>query len=353
MNDIYLIGEVGWEITLQTVIDAVEASDRNEPLTIHIHSHGGAVYDGLAIYNYLKGLEQEVHTKSSGLVASIASIIFLAGKKDTRSINSTDNFLIHLPSGGSWGNAEDLEKSAEELRKIEQKLADIYASETDLTSDEAKELMKEDKFLETDFLQEKGFVNEIIEFKAVASFKKQKMAKDEKQPLTKEGAEGLLSQFFNKYFGKKQPQNKIVQDATGTEIDFTDLEEEDTPSVGDKAMVDGENASGDYVMPNGETYVFTDGELTEIKESDDDEEDETMDSLKAENEQLKDELATSAQNIENQEKEIKNLKDSIEEMKNDFTTLKNSITGSFDYDESDTRGGGKTKGNKSRRLYKD
>ena len=75
-NDIYLIGEVGWEITLQSVIDLVEKTDKTKPLNVHIHSQGGGVYDGLAVYNYLKGLDQEVHTYSAGLVASIASIIF-------------------------------------------------------------------------------------------------------------------------------------------------------------------------------------------------------------------------------------------------------------------------------------
>ena len=160
MNDLYLIGEVGYEITLTDVINKVNNSDKKKPLNINIHSQGGSVYEGLAIYNYLKSLKQEVNTHSSGLVASIASIFFLAGKN--RTINNTDNFLIHLPSGMSMGNAKDFEKTAKELRDIENKLATIYENETNLTKEEALELMKNDEFLNVDFLLEKGFVNDII-----------------------------------------------------------------------------------------------------------------------------------------------------------------------------------------------
>ena len=135
-NDLYLIGEVGWEITLDSVINQVRETNQDEPLNVHIHSQGGQVYDGLAIYNYLKSLPQQVNTISSGLVASIASVIFLAGDKETRKINNLDSFLIHLPSGGSWGNAQDLEKTATELRDIEEKL--VYSAYTKSITDNTK-----------------------------------------------------------------------------------------------------------------------------------------------------------------------------------------------------------------------
>ena len=343
-NDIYLIGEVGYEVTLQTVIDSVEKSDKTKPLTVNIHSGGGGVYDGLAIYNYLKGLDQEVHTKSSGLVASIASIIFLAGK--TRQINSTDNFLIHLPSGGAFGNAEDLEKNAEELRDIEGKLSDIYASETDLSKDEAMELMKKDEMMDIDFLKEKGFVDEIVEFKAVANFNNKKMSKE---TVTKKEVEGLFEKFFNKFFKKEKPTNKVVQDANGVEITFTDLASEDNPAIEDKATVEGVNAKGDYLLPNGNTYTFENGILTAIKEAPE----ETVDSLKAEIEALKDEMATNAQSTVDKDTELETLTNKIEDMRVEAITLKEKVTGSFNYTDKDKNrtGDGNTQPT-SRSLFK-
>lgn len=321
-NDIYLIGEVGWEITLASVIEQVKNSDASKPINLHIHSGGGSVYDGLAIYNYLKGLDQEVHTASSGLVASIASIFFLAGKRETRKINSTDSFLIHLPMGWSDGNAEDFEKTAKELRDIENKLADIYASETNLTKEEAIELMKKDEMLDVNFLQEKGFVNEIIEFKAVANLTNNKKETMSEQ-LTEEKVEGLLNKFYNKFFGKKEaPTSKIVQDANGMDIDFTDVPEDGEPSLGDKATIDGSNAEGEYLMPSGDKFVFEAGELKEIIKEEIEDDNAQLDEanakiaeLEAENETLKAEKETAT--------------NSLSEIKNDFTELKNSISSDY------------------------
>ena len=61
INEIYLVGEIGSEVTLATVLKQVQASDKTQPLNVHIHSGGGSVYDGIAIYNLLKSLPQEVY----------------------------------------------------------------------------------------------------------------------------------------------------------------------------------------------------------------------------------------------------------------------------------------------------
>lgn len=335
-NDIYLIGEVGFEITLKTVIDAVNKTDQTQPLNVNIHTSGGSVYDGLAIYNYFKGLPQGVHTKSAGLVASIGSIIFLAGDKDNRQINSNDSFLIHLPSGMGFGNAEDLEKNAKMLRDVENKISDIYAKETDITKETAMELMKKDEMMDVNFLKDNGFVSEIIEFKAVANFNNKTM---KNEAVTKKEVETMFNKFFKKFSLKKEPKNKIVQDANGVSLDFTELEDSDTVTVGDKALVDGSNAKGDYVLPSGETYTFRDdGELLTITEAEEDG-DETIESLKEEIERLKDELGTNAQSITDKDAEILTLSDNAKAMKKMVNKMKNKITGSFDYT-------GKNKGKK-------
>jgi len=292
-NDIYLIGEIGWEVTLDSVIKSVEASDKTKPLDVHIHSGGGSVYDGLAIYNYFKGLDQEVNTISSGLVASIASIIFLAGKKENRKINSTDSFLIHLPMNFGGGTAEEIEKTAKELRDIEGKLADIYANETDLTKEEAIEQMKLDEMIDVNWLKEKGFISEIIEFKAVAKFNKNDNTMNKDKDELKKGLSKIDKIFAKLGLG---PKAKLVTDASGKELDFPDVAEDATPVVGDKATVDGTAADGSFIMPsededkNGETWVFVAGEFTEILPPEDESGDDA-EALKTENESLKQEIA--------------------------------------------------------------
>jgi len=307
-NDIYLIGEVGYEITLDSVIEAVNNSDKNQALNINIHSSGGSVYEGLAIYNYFKNLDQEVNTSSSGLVASIASIIFLAGKKETRKINKTDSFLIHLPMGGSFGNASDFEKSAKELREIETKLVDIYVNETNISREDAIALMNKDEMLDVNYLKEKGFVNNIIEFKAVANLNTNKQMN-----LTEEKVDGLLEKFYNKFFKKEEPTNKIVQDANGVEIDFFDVEEDSEPVAGDKARIDGTPADGEYVMPNGQTWVFVAGTWDSVIEV---VEDNKVEELEAE--------LVKVNNVNTE------LTNSLAKLKTEFKELKNTITSSFE-----------------------
>lgn len=346
-NDIYLIGEVGWEITLDSVIKAVENSDKEKDLNIKIHSMGGSVYDGLAIYNYLKSLDQTVHTASAGLVASIASIFFLAGKKETRKINSTDSFLIHLPSSMDYGNASDLEKTAKELREIEGKLSDIYAKETSLTKEEALELMGKDEMLDINFLKEKEFVNEIVEFKAVAKYNnknKNKMA--DKKTMT-DADKTWFETFFNKILGKQNPTNKLVQDANGDELDFVDLADDETPKVGDKAKFDGKDADGDYTMPNGDVWNFVSGELTTITESDDDD-DESVEALKQKIADLESQAQASATETETITNKVTELKASNKEKEDALIEIKAKLTSSFEWNGKEKRDNGKK--NKTRTI---
>lgn len=343
-NDIYIIGEIGWEADLSTLIASVEKSDKTKPLNVHIHSGGGGVYDGLAMYNYLKNLDQEVNTFSSGLVASIASVIFLAGKRETRTINRTDNFLIHLPMGGSFGNAKDMEKTAEELREIENKISDIYVAESDITKEEAMALMEEDKFLDVDFLKEKGFVNEIVEFKAVA-----KLDNKKENEMTEKDQKGFIDRIegmFAKYFPKDEPKSKIVQDGTGTEIDFTELEASATPIVGDKAMVDGKKADGDYVMSNGNTWQFENGEFkNEI--------------VKDESEELKNQITELTNKLEEANTTIEEKNTLIASKDTDFTSLKDELTeikasiGSKEVEPAKKEKKEQKEKNTDRKLFKD
>ncbi len=344
MNEIWLIGEVGSDITLENTIEKVSNSDKNTPLTVNIHSQGGSVFEGLAIYNYFKSLDQEVNTHSSGLVASIASVIFLAGKN--RTINSTDNFLIHLPSNISVGNAEDLEKTAKELRSIESKLVDIYVNETNITKEDVIDLMTKDEFLDIEFLKDKGFVNEIIKFQAVAILDNN-YNKNMSEQLTEEGAENLLTKFFNKYFPKeKAPDNKVVQDANGVNVDFKNVSTDNDPLVGDDAIIDGKKAQGDVTMPNGEIWKFENGILTEkVEVKVDSELEKAVASLELQN--------TLVATLEAEKLELTNKLEAkdvqFKAIETDFTELKNQVTSSFEIDGK-TKQPKKEVGNKESRT---
>lgn len=94
-----------------------------------INSPGGDVFDGLAIYNWLRG--QDCTVQIDGLAASIASVIALAGK--TVCIAENGFFMVHNPMGCALGDAEDMRETADALEKIGASLAGTYARETGQT----------------------------------------------------------------------------------------------------------------------------------------------------------------------------------------------------------------------------
>ncbi len=361
---IYIYGDIGWwqaadsadwgEITLTDVRNQYEAQKDSEEIVVHIHSPGGYVTEGFAIHDYLRSQGKPVTTIIEGMCYSIATVIALAG--DVRKMTSNSDFMIHNPWGGAVGESEEIQKYADNLKEIENKVADFYAAKTHITKDEALEMMKAETFMNSEKALEYGFITEIASvMKAVAKYNpnKKKMSKKEDN-LSKEEAKNMLDGFqkkMKKLFGS-QPKNKIVQDANGTEIDFPDLADDDTPSVGDKATVDGSAASGEHVMPSGETYVFTEGELTEIKPKEEEEEDEqTMDQLKEENEDLKSQLADAKNKLKASEKakkkaqaDYKAAKDSLEELNEEFTEIKSKITSDFNHDPKKNNFGKKKEG---------
>lgn len=354
-NEIYLFGEVGWDITIKDVIEQVKETNPDEPLIVNIHSVGGSVFEGLAIYNYLKGLDREIHTQSTGLVASIATIIFLAGTK--RTLYSTSQFLIHLPMAWADGNAEDLEKTAEQLRVIENQLAEIYSKETDLTKEEAIEKMKLDEFSEIDYLLDKKFVTDVIEFQAVASIFTRKDFKNNKnknnnnnkskimskKKLAKKEAKNKFLKLWSKIENYFEPQNKTVTDGDGVIIDFPDIEDDATPAVGDSAQVDGKSIDdGDRVMPNEDVWTFKDGKLDKItpKESDDDSEEvedlkDEVEALKKTNLKIQGKLDSE---IDAHTETKKSNKKSLKKIKAEMEVLAGAFGSDFNY-----------KGNKQRR----
>jgi ATP-dependent protease ClpP protease subunit len=112
------------------------------PLVIEINSPGGNVWDGLAIYNMLRGRQAPVTTRVVGIAASIASIIALAG--DTVEIADAALFMIHDPSGMVAGTSEEMRKMADALDQHAEVLAGIYSKVTGRPASQIRAAMKEE-----------------------------------------------------------------------------------------------------------------------------------------------------------------------------------------------------------------
>ncbi len=314
-------GEVNIKGVTQQIQDNIDA----EKLIVHIHSPGGDVDEGFGIHDILvahgkdKGIE--IETRIEGLCASIATVIALAGS--VRKCTENSDGMIHNPWMDTVGDADELQKSADQLKAIEKKILDFYVAKTGGNREAISAMMKEETWLSAQQLKDLGFVTEIITtIKAVAKFKLKNTVMD-----TKELDKKIDSRFTEllKKLGlakKSKAQALTVTAGDGTVLDFGDqIESVEEIAVGMTATIEGGTPDGEYVMPDGKTFVFTAGTLTEIKEAAE-EDTEEMKQLKAENENLKQQLAdlqaTNEQAIADLETEVVAMKAQV---KSDISTF--------------------------------
>lgn len=131
-----------------------------EEVEIEINSYGGDVYAGSEIYTALKSYPGKVTTTITGIAASMASIIAMAG--DTVRITPTGQIMIHNVSSYSEGNKHDFEHEAGVLSGYDKTLANAYRLKTKLSEEELLDLMDHETWLTPQEALEKGFVDEIL-----------------------------------------------------------------------------------------------------------------------------------------------------------------------------------------------
>jgi len=153
-----------WDVTAQELMNQINAIENVDVIEAHINSYGGEVFEGVAIYNWLKAHGARVETVVDSVAASIASLIFLAGEK--RTVYDTSMVMVHMPTGVSIGDANQMRKDAETLDKIDEAtLRRAYRSAVGdkLSDDEIDELMKNETWLDSDEAIEYGFATDRVE----------------------------------------------------------------------------------------------------------------------------------------------------------------------------------------------
>lgn len=149
-------------------LDAVEGNE----LVVEINSVGGDVMAGLGIYNMLRNWAKDgkvVTTRVTGVAASIASIIALAG--DKREMPKNTFAMVHQASTFAVGTADDMRDAADTLDKVDGSLRGIYMDRMGVDEAKAKEIMAKDTWLTADESMDLGFATALIEdIKATAKF---------------------------------------------------------------------------------------------------------------------------------------------------------------------------------------
>lgn len=138
-SDLLIYDYIGWGgVTAADFAKQLQAIKATR-INVRLNTPGGDVFDGLAIYNSLRGHGAKIGVKIEGLAASIGSIIAMAG--ETIAMGGGAFLMIHSPWALVVGNAEDMRGMADTLDRIGASLADIYATRPGISQEQAQEWM--------------------------------------------------------------------------------------------------------------------------------------------------------------------------------------------------------------------
>ncbi|OGX10589.1 MAG: ATP-dependent Clp endopeptidase, proteolytic subunit ClpP [Nitrospirae bacterium RIFCSPLOWO2_12_FULL_63_8] len=140
----------------------LEAEDPEKDINLYVHSPGGMVTAGLAIYDTMQYIKPAIATICVGQAASMGSLLLAAGTKGKRYALPNARIMIHQPSGGFQGQATDISIQAEEIIKIRKRLDEILAKHTGQPVDKIHSDSERDYFMSAEEAQAYGLVDEVI-----------------------------------------------------------------------------------------------------------------------------------------------------------------------------------------------
>ena len=112
---------------IQAQLLYLDTSDPGKDISIYFNSPGGSVYAGLGIYDTMQYVGCDVSTICTGMAASMAAVLLVAGTKGKRFALKHSRVMIHQPMGGAQGQASDIEITAREIQKLKKELYTIIA----------------------------------------------------------------------------------------------------------------------------------------------------------------------------------------------------------------------------------
>lgn len=169
MDRIIFLG-MGINEMVANVINAqllyLEAIDSKKTIQIFINSPGGSVYDGLGIYDIMQHVSPKIATVNTGMAASMAFVLAVAGEKGMRTALPHARFMQHQPLGGAYGQASDIEITAREIGKLKVELYELISKHTGQTLEKITQDCDRDYWMTAAEAKEYGCVDNVPQPKA-------------------------------------------------------------------------------------------------------------------------------------------------------------------------------------------
>ncbi len=161
---IFLVGPVddGVASLICAQLLYLESENPSKDISFYINSPGGIVSSGLSIYDTMQYIRAEVSTVCMGQAASMSSLLLAAGAENKRFCLPNSRIMLHQPSGGTQGQAADIEIHAREILALRARLNEIYVKHTGQPLDVIEASMDRDKFLSPEEAKKFGIIDEIV-----------------------------------------------------------------------------------------------------------------------------------------------------------------------------------------------
>ncbi len=141
----------------------LEGEDPDRDINLYVHSPGGMVTAGLAIYDTMQFVKPNVATLCMGHAASMAAVLLAAGTKGKRSALPNSRIMIHQPLGGTQGQATDIEIYTREMLKMKDQLNGILAKHTGRPIEQLERDTDRNYFMSAQESKDYGLIDEIID----------------------------------------------------------------------------------------------------------------------------------------------------------------------------------------------
>lgn len=147
---------------IQAQLLYLDSSDPGKDISIYINSPGGSVYAGYGIYDTMQFIGCKVSTICTGIAASMASVLLVAGEPKRRFALKHSRVMIHQPLGGAQGQASDIEIAAKEIGKVKKELYTIIAEHSGKTYEEVERDSDRDYWMTAEEAKAYGMIDDVL-----------------------------------------------------------------------------------------------------------------------------------------------------------------------------------------------
>ena len=148
--------------TLQAQLLYLDSVDNGKDISIYINSPGGSVTAGLGIYDTMQFITSDVATICTGMAASMAAVLLVAGAEGKRSALPHGRVMIHQPLGGVQGQASDIEIEAREIQKFKKELYTIISTHAHQSYDKVWQDSDRNYWMTAEEAKEYGMIDAVL-----------------------------------------------------------------------------------------------------------------------------------------------------------------------------------------------